>query len=169
MGGSESVEWIDALEASFEAGLARDEEIAATDLAFSLRQDVDLQTAVVRAGTGWTLADADGAAAAVDEVGVDYVRVGTLIVRSSRAVLRSTGARPPRPTATRFFETLGSACRAGAEVTIRTAHGSSSGRLVRVAQDHVAVRNGEVDAVVGLAAVESVRLETYSASRGLSG
>ena len=169
MGGSGSVEWLDVFGASVEAGLARDEEIAAADLAFSLRQDVDVQTALARAGSAWVLAGRDAAAARVEEVGADYVRCGRVLVPSSHAILRSTAERPPRAVARRVLEVLGSACRAGADVTIETARGSSSGRLVRVAKDHVAVRSGDVEMVVGLAAVESVRLEGYSASRGLSG
>ena len=48
----------------------------------------------------------------------------------------------------------------------------ASGRLVRVAKDHVAVRKGGAETLVGLEAVEFVNLDEdagYSASRGFSG
>ena len=169
MGGSRAVDWTDALEASFEAGLAREEEVAAADLAFSLRQDVSLRDALARSATGWTVVTQGAAAAAVDEVGVDYVRAGSLLVPSTRAVTRSTGDTPPRVAETRLSELLGTACRAGAQATIATAGATSTGRLVRVAQDHVALRNEDTETVVGAAAVEWIRLRGYSASRGFSG
>lgn len=165
MGGSESVEWVDALEASFEAGLARDEEVAADDLAFSLRQDVDVRAAVARSGTAWVLAGG----AAVDEIGADYVLAGALAVPSSRAFLRAAPGHPPRTSGATLLELLGRVCRSGGRVTIQSPLGSASGRLVRVGKDHVAVRNDGLETVVGLGALESVRLEGYSASRGLRG
>jgi hypothetical protein len=169
LGGPETTGWADVLGASFEAGLARDEEVAATDLAFSLRQDVDVAGAVLRSGAAWLLVAEGGASATVDEVGTDYVRVAGLIVRSGGAVLRSVPGPSPRPTGRTFLEVLGEACRSGAEVAVIHKAGTAAGRLVRVGTDHLAVRNGTTETVVGLAAVEAVRLEGYSASRGFSG
>jgi hypothetical protein len=169
VGGSGAVEWAETLEATFEAGLAREEEIAASDLAFSLRQDVDLQAAVARSGAGWNLLAPGGATAAVDDVGVDYVRAATLLVRASHAVLRSTDGPKPRVVDRRLLELLGEACRSGVEASVTTGNGTTAGRLIRVANDHLALRNEDSEMVVGLGAVESVRLLGYSASRGFSG
>lgn len=169
MGGSEAVEWLGALEASFEAGLARDEDVAAADLAFSLRQDVDVRDALARSRTGWALTTPEAASAPVDEAGTDYVRAGDLVVRSDRVGLRSAAGPPPRVTARTFLELLGAACRAGADVQVRGYGVGTSGRLVRVGKDHVALRSGEVETIVGLATLDSVRLTGYSASRGFRG
>lgn len=168
MGGSETVDWADALDAAFDAAVAREEEAAAADLAFSLRQDVDVRAAIERSGCGWALIQVDGAHRPVDEVGDDYVRAGTFVARSSTATLRSAPGASPRMSGMSFLEMLGAACREGAHVTIAGA----SGRLVRVAKDHVAVQKGDAETIVGLETVKSVRLDEnagYSASRGFSG
>lgn len=168
MGGSEAIDWLDGLGASFSAALARDEELAAADLAFSLRQDVDVHAAVARSRCGWVAAGAGGSTHRVEEVGVDYVLAGTLVLRTRAAVLRSDAGPPPRTTDRTFLELLGAACRANADVAVEGA----SGRLVRVAKDHVAVRKAGVETIVGLDALDWVRLPGrpgYSASRGFSG
>lgn len=169
MGGSEAINWIGALEASFEAGRAREEDIAAADLAFSLGQDVDVRGVIARSQTGWVLAGADAAATPVDEVGADYVRAGDLVVPSRGATLRSaTGARPS-PAERTFLELLGEACRTGATATVVCGGTNLSGRLVRVGNDHLALQHGDVETMVGLAAVQTVRLPGYSDSRGFRG
>ena len=168
MGGSETADFVGALDASFEAALAREEEVAAADLAFSLRQDVDVRAAVERSGSAWTLVGPGEARLVVEEVGLDYVRAGSLLVRTGAATLRATSGPSPRTTEAAFLEILGSWARAGAWVTI----GGVRGRLARVARDHVAVLKDGVETIVGLAAVGSVRIEDesgYSASRGFSG
>lgn len=162
MGGSEAIE---AFEASFEAALAREEDAAASDLAFSLRQDVDLRDAVARSGAGWALLTSAGGSSSVDEVGIDYVRAGTLVVRAGRATLRSAPGPAPATSDRTFVELLGTACRSGATVVTCVA----AGRLARVAKDHVGITNGDRETIVGLAALESVRFPGYSASRGFSG
>lgn len=169
MGGSETADWLGALEASFEAGLAREEDAAAEDLAFSLRQDVDVRQALARSRTGWTLIAPDGAPTRVDEAGADYVRAGDLVMRSDLVTLRSASGPAPRTTERDLLELLGAACRAGAEAQVRQGGAITPGRLVRVARDHLALRHGDVETIVGLGAVEAVRLPGYSASRGFSG
>lgn len=169
MGGSEAIDWVGALEASFEAGLAREEDVAAADLAFSLGQDVDVRAAIARSRTGWVLAGPDGATSTVEEAGADYVRAGDLVVRARWATLRSAATPPPRATDRTFLELLGAACRAGAAAVLECGGSGASGRLVRVGNDHLCLRNGDVETIVGLAAVEAVRLPGYSASRGFSG
>ncbi len=169
MGGSEAVEWLDALEASFEAGLAREEETAAADLAFSLGQDVDVREAILRSRGGWAVSIAEGAWIRVDEVGVDYVGAGDLVVPAARAALRSGETPAPRATDRRFLELLGTLCRGGAEVDIESHLLTGSGRLLRVAKDHVAMKNGMGETIVGLGSIQAVRIRGYSASRGFSG
>lgn len=168
MGESETVEWVGEMEASFDAAVARDEDIAAADLAFSLRQDVDVREAVRRSGTAWALLEPDGARPPVDEVGLDYVRAGALLVRSTAATLRSVPGSSPRSTDATLLEVLGDLCRRGAGVTVN----GTSGRLVRVAKEHLGIGREGTETIVGLAAVTSVRLDDedgYSASRGFSG
>ena len=168
MGGSETTDWAGALDAAFEAALAREDEVAATDLAFSLRQDVDVSAAIERSGSAWTLVGSGEARLPVDEVGLDYVMAGSLLTRTRAVTLRSAAGPAPRTTDATFLEVLGTWARAGA----RVAASGLSGRLVRVAKDHVALSRGGRETIVGLAALEAVRLEGqsgYSASRGFSG
>ncbi len=166
------MEWLGGLDASFEAGLARDEEIAATDLAFSLRQDADLRQAVARSGSGWVLTLEGGATLPVDEVGADYLRAGETFVPFGKAVLQSSLGPAPSPIDRTLVEVLGTACRAGAEVDV-TGHGrSTSGQLTRVARDHLAVTDRGQQTLIGTGAVDAVRIRArggYSASRGFRG
>lgn len=161
--------WLERLGASFEAAIAREEEAAAADLAFSLRQDVDAREAIARSGRGWTLVGLEGGMAALDEMGRDYVRAGAVLVPFERAVLRSGPGAPPGHDERTLAETLNAACRAGGTVLLSHDAGSVTGRLVRVAKDHVAVLSQAGETIVGLSAISSIRLEGYSASRGFSG
>lgn len=169
MGGSRRVDWLDDLGAAFEAAEARQEEVAASDLAFSLRQDVDLVAAV--GGRGWTLVLEDGLSAEVDEVGADYVIAGLYAVPASKAVLRAADGRAPLRSERSFAEWLGSACRAGATIEVRAGSRELRGALVTVGRDHLKLRTRGAAALVGMAAVDSVGLcgDGYSASRGFSG
>lgn len=172
MGGAGSVGRADALAASLEAATARDEEAAAADLAFSLRQDDDLASALVRCGSGWAIVVDGEVSDTVTEIGRDYVAAGDVLIPLSAAVLRSRDGRPPRPSERALLEVLGAACRAGSAVEVVTAATRAVGTLVRATRDHVAVSHHGVETVVALRAVEAVRrlgLAGYSASRGLSG
>lgn len=171
MGGSEALEWLGVLDASFDAAVAREEEVAAADLAFSLRQDVDLRGALARSRRGWSLAG-QGGYRTVSEVGRDYLRAGALVVPIALAVVRSDPAPVPEYRDRTMLELLGAACRTGVDVTIRHSSGEAGGRLVRVANDHVAVQKGDAETIVGVAAIEAIGLlegPGYSASRGFSG
>lgn len=168
MGGFEKVGWPDALDAAFDAALAREEDLAAADLAFSLRQDVDVREAVRRSGSAWTLVGAGGTRLPVDEVGIDYVRAGSTFTRTRVATLRSSRGPSPETTDAMFLERLGAAARAGAAADTA----GLSGRLVRVGKDHIALEKDGSETIVGLDAVETIRLDDptgYSASRGFSG
>lgn len=168
MGGYEKVGWPDALDAAFDAALAREEEVAAADLAFSLRQDVDVRDAVRRSGSAWALVGAGEARLRVDEVGIDYVRAGSTLTRTRAATLRSEAGPSPDTADATFLQRLGAAARAGATVAIA----GLSGRLVRVGKDHVALLKDGRETIVGLDAVVAVRVDDpngYSASRGFSG
>jgi hypothetical protein len=174
LGGSESSAWLAGLGASFEAELARDEEVSANDLAFSLRQDGDLPSSL--AGRGWALVSEGEALVPVDEVGADYVMAGSAIVPSATAVLRSRGHEPPLHAERSLAEVLGHACRRGADLDVRAQGSLVAGRLVKVSRDHLVLLAGGEEIVVGLGAVELIRLREpvvrrvgYSASRGLSG
>ena len=90
------------------------------------------------------------------------------MVRTGAATLRTNAGASPRTTDATFLEALGRCARAGAWVDVRAVRG----RLVRVARDHVAVLKDGAETIVGLDAVDSVRLEGeagYSASRGFRG
>lgn len=172
MGGPDVIGYLDALGASFEAGVARDEDVAAADLAFSLRQDVATAAALARSGTGWSLiVDREGVVD-VEELGADYVLAGPLLVPLHRIVVRSTSRTPPRVSDRSLLEVLGEAARAGASAEIVAGHSSVSGALARVTRDHLAVAGQGTETIVSLGLVERVRIggrNGYSPSRGLSG
>lgn len=171
MGGTETDGWLAGLGASFDAALAREEDVAADDLAFSFRQDGDLR-ATTR-GRGWVLLlDGGEAAAPVEEVGADFVSAGGAVVPVRYAALRSAEGASPRLSERTLSEVLGAACRSNAWVEARAGGTRVEGRLVKAGRDHVVLRRGATDVVLGLDAIAALRLEErapYSDSRGLRG
>lgn len=157
----EAERFLTGLGARLDAAVARDEDEAATDLAFSLSQDRSLQGTVARLSEPLLQGPA-GDRHEVTELGCDYVGCGRpvdLAAPLSRAVVRG---RPGRSllevTDRRFVELLRVWVRRGSQVHVEADLAVLRGSLRRAARDHLVVEavDGSWD-VVGLAAVSSIR------------
>jgi hypothetical protein len=156
-----------SLEATFDARVARAEDEAASDLAFSLLQDLSLSEAATRAGA-LEIVMGDRAPLPVAEVGVDYVAASgrsPTVVPLGRAALRTIPAgRAPESLDRSLLELLRAWAREGRAVAIHAGGGVHRGRLVRACRDHVVV-NGYAgtargdDVLVPLEMIEQLRLE----------
>ena len=133
------LEWLDA---SFAARVAYEEDDAASELAFSFRQDRTLLRALVRA----PCADVrlpDGGFAPVAEIGRDYVggRVpGDVLIPLARAcvAMGSDGKRADVRDRS-LLEVLHGLARERAAVEVGAMGWTCSGRLVTAARDHLEI------------------------------
>jgi len=163
---------LSSLEVQFDAAVAREEDEAASDLAFSLRQGLFLRD-VLRRGA-WN-ARLDGALRAVALVGRDYVACAgpdTILIPHRRLVVApSASGSEARTSPLSLVETLRALCRSGAEVEISGGDVVISGRLMQVGPDHVAVATSSRPAFISAEAVDLIRLmgirESEAVSRGL--
>ncbi|CAN5652319.1 hypothetical protein BH24ACT26_BH24ACT26_06950 [soil metagenome] len=150
----------ECLGASFDAAVARQEDEAASDLAFSLLQDRSAFDAFRRAAP-LELRLPGGAVAVVSEIGRDYLGAGApvdLLVPFESAVTASLEVgTPPRVRDRSLLELLHHCARAGLYVELTTSRGVLSGRLKRATGDHVEL-DGSRRFVIGLHAVETVSL-----------
>jgi hypothetical protein len=158
---------MEALEASFEAALERSEEAAADDLAFSLRQDSRLQVVLSSSGVYHLQLPGVGSPK-VSVVGPDFVGAGDpleLVAPSACAVVvampnadgrRGAEAGPSR-TAASMLEILRGWARRAQNVELATAEEAVSGVLVRACPDHVALKCGTREILVGMGAFRYVR------------
>lgn len=149
------------LDARLDAAVARHDDEAAADLAFSLSQDRSLHETVARLSVA-VLQGAGMGRREITELGQDYVACGRpvdLAAPLARAVVRG---RPGRTVVEvgerRLVELLRGWVRAGARVHVQTDHAALEGVLRRAARDHIVVEtlDGAWD-VVGLSAVASIR------------
>ncbi|HEX2049322.1 MAG TPA: hypothetical protein VHJ34_01675 [Actinomycetota bacterium] len=153
--------YIATLDAAFDAAVAREEDEAASDLAFSLVQDRSLRERLARAGEAGVVV-AEGRIEPVSAVGADYVAAGdpasiAVPLRVAEVVWRDgRGARPATLDGT-LLELLRSWARAGAGTTIDTIRASWNGRLVAAGRDHVVVRSRGRDVAVALGALVAAR------------
>ena len=135
------------LEVEFDAAIARDEEVAADDLALSLDQDRNLAQAVSAVG-GLRLFNREGASRSVVEIGNDYLLISgpeEAYVPLARAVVLSERDCPrPRRTEDTFLDVLRRWSREHRRVAIETRAGRFEGELSRARRDHVQleVRDG---------------------------
>lgn len=150
--------YLERLEASFDAQIARAEDEAATDLAFSLRQDRTLRQRIERRACDVWI---DGSWHRVSSIGPDVIVVGDpmrALVRSATACLRAgTGDVPG--SAPSWLAILRALARRGAGIELVTISGARAvGRLVAAAPDHALVEGDHGWAAFAWAAVEGVRL-----------
>jgi hypothetical protein len=159
-----------SLGATFEAEIARDEEEAAHDLAFSLRQGRSL-TDVLERGS-WRLLTPAGPRP-ITLVGADYVVAGgvpAVVAPLDRAAFDAEGeprsvhdkvaenAPPPAVDAT-FLQLLRSLARVAAPVRIGCRAGPLSGRLLCAGTDHVAVEAPHRRMAISLQAIDWIVVE----------
>lgn len=150
------------LEAEFDAACTKDEEIAAADLARSLDRGLCFRERLCRTGGGLTLLLSDGARLGVSLVAVDYYACGDpefLIGRLEGSAFALTEAEPP-PAMGRstFAQALRHWSESSPAVVVTGSMGSFTGRLVIAGSDHVVLATSGGRVVLGLAALETVRL-----------
>jgi hypothetical protein len=159
--GEDRIEFVvRGLEASFDAAVARDEEEAASDLAFSLLQERTLP-AMLERSSGVVVVRPDGGRAGVTEVGEDYVREAppsARLVPLSAAVFESSNdGAPPRRRDLDMTTELRRWARAGATVSATTSAGVVAGRLLRAAPDHLTIRGRRAEHYIGRGALLAIR------------
>lgn len=145
-----------SLEASFGAAVERQEDEAATDLAFSLKQGLGQRDVLARRGFCVVSADASHPAL---ELARDHVLTegDRLFPLSACAAVLRPDLAPPLVTDARLVEVLRARALEGHDVEIRTAEHDFAGRLALCAPDHVALTTARGEVVIPLAAVLSVR------------
>ncbi len=151
---------LSSLEVTFEAAVNREEEEAATDLAFSLGQDQPLQEVLLRGGPLRLLLE-DGAAIPVSIVGADYVIAGDpprLVAQASATFVTGGDSRLPREAATSLLTVLRTWARSGASVAVEADGRSYNGVLVQATSDHLVLDAPAGRFVVGRGGVRQVRL-----------
>lgn len=153
--------WLSSLNATFEAAMAREEEQAAGDLAFSFLQDLN-QVETLRRGKAAVLRLAGGASLPVGRVGSDYIAAGNppnLLVPLERAVILIAASGPAPETADdSLLLLLRRAARLGASVHVTTSQGQWEGRIAKAAADHTVISASGQNIVMGNRAIRSIRL-----------
>ena len=137
--------FLSELEASFEASLARDEDLAASDLARSFRNDETLVDILARCG-GATVQLTDGTRLPIVEVGSDHVVAGAeadVLVRFEQAIMHlGDSDREPVCTQASWLSVLRGWAAEIRKVQVRAHDGVVAGRLVVAARDFLRVENG---------------------------
>lgn len=150
------------LDAQFDAACSRDEEIAVADLARSLERGLGFRQRLCRIGTGLSLLLPDGVRVGVSVVAEDYYACGDpefLIGRLDRAAFALAEAEmPPTIGHSTLAQALRHWSKSSPEVQIASAVGSFRGRLAIAGSDHLVLDTAGSRVVVGLPAVETVRL-----------
>ena len=154
-------EVIGPLEVVFDAAVARDEEVAADDLAFSLDQDRTLRDVLTRAAAA-SLVESDGRTLEVSAVGEDYVATA-----GDRSLLRPLDqaifsvSRPSRRSERRsdiLLDRLRDMARRAALVDVETRVGRFSGRLTRARRDHLQLENRVSTLLIPYGVIASIRV-----------
>lgn len=134
-----------ALGGAFSAGLAGTDDIVASDLAFSLAQDVPVTEDLRRDGGCVCLGDI---AVPVTHLAHDFVQASDWIVPLERAIISSCDAEPPAAIPQVFLGRLRASAREGAYVTVGFGDGLPvSGRVAKATPSHVVVRNSRSVAI----------------------
>ena len=138
-GEAERLFW--ALDGEMAAALATEDDVAASDLAFSLDQDVALTVDLVRSGGCLLL---DGLRVPIARLSHDYLEAGDRIVPLDRAVVTLGADAPPTIHKDVLLGRLRRMARARAWVGVGLARGAEvSGRVERATPDHLVVRARE--------------------------
>ena len=145
-----------ALNADFDAAIAKEEDVAATDLALSLLQDALLSERLTSSAYFAELPN--GVQLKVVGVGSDYVTVGRDdVVPLNRAVFRRTQGSPPMATSGDLLGVLRSWVRVGSTVRIEAQNRVLAGHLAIAGRDHVGLETALGEVLVPLQVVDRVR------------
>ena len=141
MGHGEAERLMWALEGELAAAVATEDDVAASDLAFSLDQDVGLAVDILRSGGHLLLA---GVRIPIDHISHDYLEAGDWIVPLDRAVVALGAAAAPTTHRDVLLGRLRRMARAGTSLAVGLAHGAEiSGWVERATTDHLIVRGRE--------------------------
>ena len=156
--GNELNTFLGRLEASFDAQLARAEEEAVTDLAFSLRQDRTLRQRIERKACEVWVGDSWEPVVAA---GSDVLVVGEpirILVPAQAACLRAGPGDGPAP-APSWLSLLRALARRGQVVELISRDGAQAqGRLAAAAPDHVLVEGKRGWSAFAAASIGRIRL-----------
>lgn len=152
---------LETLDTTFDAAVARAEDEAASDLAFSLLQGRALLDLVVRNGP-WDLYLGEARRVPVTLVGRDFIAGGrppTALVPAANAVLlRAPDGEPPRASDDGLVEELRGLAGFRAVVEVVTTGAVLRGSLTHVGPDHLALHTGVSEAMIALNAISQVTL-----------
>lgn len=151
---------LSSLEATFEAAVTRQEEEAASDLAFSLAQDQPLQEVLLRSGSLRLLLDG-GEALAVFVVGTDFVVAGNpprVLPSTSAAFVTGGDSGPPRHAPSSLLALLRRWARSRASVAVLVGGRAYSGDLIQATPDHLTLEAPTGRFVIGIRSIKEMRL-----------
>jgi hypothetical protein len=149
---------LSTLGVAFDAAIARDEEVAAADLAISLRQDRNLRDRLLREGP-WRLVLGDTQSPAVDLVGADFVGAGPFLVPLARAVAaKAAEGVAARPSPVTLHEVLRGLARARSAVAVSDGGHEWSGFATLCGRDYLALESRGGDVLVPLTVIAWLRL-----------
>lgn len=145
----------ESLEATFAAAEAAAEDLAADDLALSLRQDRTLVDVLLRHGC--SLERAGALPEPVVAVAPDHVETATgNLVPLAAAVVRLEPTPPPAQRDVTLLSVLREYVRSGADVQVEGPSGLVRGRLTTVGRDHLSLATRRGPRVIALGAVRRV-------------
>jgi hypothetical protein len=149
-----------SLGATFEAEIARDEDVAADDLAFSLRQGRSLADVIERGS--WDLLTPSGPRTLAIVAG-DYVAAGSSPVfitplAGATFVAGSAHITPAMLSDRTLLQLLRRLSRGGFDVELETASGQFRGRLLWAGTDHVVIDGIRGQVALGLDALQWIRV-----------
>ena len=151
--------FLSELEASFEASLARDEDVAASDLARSFRNDESLSEVLARCG-GSSVELSDGTRLPVVEVGADYVLAGAIadvVVKHGGAVFHPGGSNGTAHTEASWLSVLRGWAAEGRKVQVRAHERVFTGSLAVAGRDFLRIENSTGAVLLPHEAVTYVR------------
>ena len=163
MGTNEAERLIDILEGEFRAAATAADDLAASDLGFSLDQDVPLADVLLRDG-GWVLVA--GARVPIDGLGHDYVRAGNWLIPLARAVIELGNPALPGIEIDLFLGCLRRMARASVSVAVGVGARGYSGRITRCSTEHLFLE-GARRAALPLTEVHYVRRAPEGSADGL--
>ena len=143
------------LDAEFDAAIDREENEAASDLAFSLLQDRTLLEVLVDGA--WEATTSMGAVS-IEEVGLDYAGGMGWIFPSDQYPFKRAAGVPPIPSEHSMVERLRGHARNRRAVEVITPTGVARGRLGGCGRDYLQLHSEAGETLIPMNLVGAVRL-----------